>query len=46
MLKIPHCIAALGLMHLTKLQVDPSSIWLRSFMDAKKLFATVGFTND
>lgn len=36
-------MAALGLMHLTKLQVVLSSVVLRSCIDAKKAFATVGF---
>lgn len=38
-------MAAFGLMHRTKLHVEARSVLLRLAMDAKKLFATVGFTS-
>lgn len=44
LLKTPHCIPALGLMHRMKLQVVESRVAFRSCIDAKKAFATVGFT--
>lgn len=44
LLKTPHFISALGLMHLTKLHVVLRSVTFRSCIDFKNAFATVGFT--